>query len=223
MGDKNKLIFDHAIRTADMIVSMFGPKCEVAVHDFSDLQRSLIHIAGNVTSREIGSPITDLVLNELRKDKEDIKDIPSYRTQTKDGHVLKSTTVFLRDEDNKIIGALCTNYDISLLMEFSGEIDSFINFQQDKNPSETFYTSVQDVTHNLVDQVLQRFKKAPSQMSMDEKVDCVSELDKKGTFLIKGSTEYVAHILGVSKFTIYNYLNKIRSINEYQMEKDANE
>ncbi|MDY0409202.1 transcriptional regulator [Virgibacillus soli] len=221
MKEKDKLIFDHAIRTANMIVDLFGPRCEVAVHDFSDLQRSLIHIAGNVTHREIGSPITDLVLNELRKEQEDIEDIPSYRTQSKEGHVLKSTTVFLRDEDNKIIGALCTNYDISLLMEFGGEIDTFIDFQQDKQPVETFYHSVQDVTHDMVNQVLLRYKKAPSQMSMEEKIDCVSELDKKGTFLIKGATEYVAHVLGVSKFTVYNYLNKVRSMQEYLIDQDA--
>lgn len=63
MEAKDKLIFDHAIRIADMLVEMLGSKCEVAVHDFLDLQRSLILLLGNVTSREIGSPITDLVFN----------------------------------------------------------------------------------------------------------------------------------------------------------------
>ncbi|HLR52153.1 MAG TPA: PAS domain-containing protein [Candidatus Avamphibacillus sp.] len=220
MEDQKKLIFDHAIRTADMMVNMFGPRCEVAVHDFSDLQRSLIHIAGNVTSRKIGSPITDLVLNELRKDHADIKDIPSYRTQSSEGKIMKSTTVFLRDEDDKIIGALCTNYDISLLVEMGGEIDQFIDFQEDKNPSETFFNSVHDVIHDMVDQVVHSVNKAPSQMTMEEKIDCVGVLDEKGTFLIKGATEYVAHVLGVSKFTVYNYLNKVRSMNEYQIDEN---
>ncbi|UOQ94256.1 PAS domain-containing protein [Halobacillus shinanisalinarum] len=219
------MIFDHAIRTADMMVNMFGPRCEVVVHDFSDLQRSLIHIAGNVTSREIGSPITDLVLNELRKNHEDIKDIPGYRTQSSKGQIMKSTTVFLRDEDNKIIGALCTNYDISLLMEMGGEIEHFIDFQEDKQTkhiSETFFKSVHDVIQDMVDQVISRYNKAPIQMTMEEKVHCVGELDEKGTFLIKGATEYVAHVLGVSKFTVYNYLNKVRSMNEYKVNENEN-
>lgn len=220
MEVKDKLIFDHAIRTADMIVNMFGTRCEVAIHDFSDLKRSLIHIAGNVTCREIGSPITDLVLNELRKDGKDIKDIPSYRTQSAEGNIMKSTTVFLRNEQNKIIGALCTNYDISLLMEMNGEIEEFINFDEEKQPSETFFTSVYDVIHEMVDQVLDQFKKAPSQMTMEEKIESVKQLDSKGAFLIKGSTEYIAHALGVSKFTIYNYLNKIRSKNEYDINEN---
>lgn len=221
MRAKDKLIFDHAIRTADMMVNMFGSKCEVAVHDFSDLQHSLIHIAGNVTSRKIGSPITDLVLNELRKEHKDIKDIPSYRTQSTEGHIMKSTTVFLRNEQDEIIGALCTNYDISLLMEMNGEIDEFINLGEEKQPSETFFTSVQEVIHEMVDQVLDQFKKAPAQMTMEEKIESVAQLDDKGAFLIKGSTDYIAKALGVSKFTVYNYLNKIRSKNEYDISEEV--
>lgn len=62
-----------------MIVKMFGDRCEVAVHDFTNLQHSLIHLAGNVTGRKIDPPITDLVLNELTKKQEDVQDIPSYK------------------------------------------------------------------------------------------------------------------------------------------------
>ncbi|MBU5467655.1 PAS domain-containing protein [Virgibacillus sp. MSJ-26] len=215
MKEKNKLIFDHAIRTADMLVEMFGSLCEVAVHDFSDLQHSLIYIAGNVTSREVGSPITDLVLKELRKDHSEIKDIPSYQTNSKDGNIMKSTTVFLRDGNDNIIGALCTNFDISLLMQVNGKIEEFVGFNKDKQPSETFFTSVHDVIHDMTHQVLSQFNKAPSDMSMEEKIDVVGELDERGTFLIKGATEYVAQALGVSKFTVYNYLNKVRATNEY--------
>lgn len=218
MGDKNNVIFDLAIRTADMIVKMFGDRCEVAVHDFTDLQHSLIHLAGNVTGRKIGSPITDLVLNELTKKQEDVQDIPSYKTQSKQGKVLKSSTVFLRDDKEKIIGALCMNYDISLFIQFGGEIEQFINFQQEKQATETFFNSVHDVIHEMVDRVILYHKKAPVEMSIDEKVDCVRILDEKGVFLIKGATEYVAQRLGVSKFTIYNYLHKVRSLNEYQVE-----
>ncbi|API92089.1 PAS domain-containing protein [Virgibacillus pantothenticus] len=218
METSSKVIFDLAMRTADMIVNMFGDRCEVAVHDFSDLQHSLIHIAGNITGRKIGSPITDLVLNELTKKQEDVADIPNYKTQSKQGKVMKSATVFLRDNNDKIIGALCMNYDISLLIELGGEIDQFINIQQEKQTTETFFNSVQDVIHEMVDQVIFDHKKAPSEMIIDEKVDCVRILDEKGVFLIKGATEYVAHMLGVSKFTIYNYLHKVRTMNEYQLE-----
>ncbi|MBP2240296.1 putative transcriptional regulator YheO [Cytobacillus eiseniae] len=219
MKKSHQPIFDLAIRTADMLVKMFGSRCEVAVHDFADLKKSLIHIAGNVTGREIGSPITDLVLEELAKQKKEVEDIPNYKTQSKKGNIMKSATIFLRDDEAKVIGALCINYDISLLIQFGGELEQFINFDEHETKTESFFTSVQDVTHEMVEQVILGFKKAPSLMSLEEKVDCVRQLEEKGTFLIKGATDYVASVLGVSKFTVYNYLQKIRTMNEFQTEE----
>lgn len=165
----------------------------------------------------IGSPITNLVLKELAKPEEDIRDIPNYKTQSTKGQIMKSSTVFLRNQDQKPVGALCINYDISLFMQFGGEIEEFIHFENTESQTENFFSTVQDVIHGMVEEVLHGFKKAPSIMTIDEKVECVRILEQKGTFLIKGATEYVAHALGVSKFTVYNYLQKIRSMNEYQL------
>lgn len=220
MKNNNGHVFNLAIRTADMLVKMFGSRCEVAVHDFSDLKKSLIYIAGNVTGRKIGSPITDLVLTELAKQKSEIKDIPNYKTQSSKGIIMKSSTVFIRDSEDNVIGALCMNYDISLLMQFDREIEDFISFEETK--SENFYSTVQDVIQNMVDHVLREFKMAPAGMTLEDKIECVRLLEEKGAFLIKGSTEYLASVLGVSKFTIYNYLQKIRTQNEYHLEEPVN-
>jgi len=221
VGKNQDPLFDLAFRTADMLVKMFGDRCEVAIHDFSDLKKSLVHIAGNVTGREIGAPITDLVLKELTKHPTEIQDIPNYKTQSGKGILMKSSTVFLRDADQKPIGAICMNYDISLMVEFGAEIQSFIKFDEEESKSENFYSTVHDVIENMVEAVTAEFKKTPSQLSLDEKIEVVRMLEEKGTFLIKGSTEYLASVLGVSKFTIYNYLQKIRTQNEYHIEKNA--
>ncbi len=220
--DNNAHVFDLAKRTADMLVKMFGQRCEVVVHDFKDLKKSLIYIAGNVTNRKIGSPITDLVLTELRKNPVEIEDIPNYKTQARNGTLLKSATVFLRDAQKRVIGALCINYDISQVMVNVGELEEFLSFNVDDDKSENFHTTVQDVIHDMVHQVLTNFKKAHTQLTLDEKIECVRLLEEKGAFLIKGSTEYLASVLGVSKFTIYNYLNKIRTQNEYHLEEETN-
>jgi predicted transcriptional regulator YheO len=215
--DCNEPVFNLAFRTADMLVRMFGSQCEVAVHDFTDLKKSLVYLAGNVTDRRIGSPITDLVLTELAKPYSEVHDIPNYKTQSSKGNVMKSSTVFLRDAEQKVIGALCINYDISLMIQFEGEMEDFIRFDTEQVKSENFYSTVQDVIQNMVDQVIHGFKKVPGLMSIEEKIECVRLLEKKGAFLIKGSTEYLASVLGVSKFTIYNYLQKIRTHIDYQI------
>jgi predicted transcriptional regulator YheO len=216
--DPNAPIFNMAMRTADMIVKMFGPRCEVAIHDFADLKKSLVYLAGNVTGREIGSPCTDLVLNELTKPVSDIEDIPNYKTRLINGITMKSSTIFLRDAENHVIGAICINYDISMMLQYEAEIQDFISFTETEEKSENFYSTVQEVIQDMVDQVLSGFKKPPSMLSLEEKIECVRLLQEKGTFLIKGSTDYLASVLGVSKFTIYNYLQKIRTQIDYQLE-----
>ncbi|GGE27055.1 DNA-binding protein [Pullulanibacillus camelliae] len=210
MTGNNDLIFRQAVRTADILVEMLGAHCEVAVHDFRNLEESLIYVAGTITGRSIGGPITDLVLQELKKPSDEIMDIPNYRTVSKNGHVMKSSTVFLRDLEDEIIGALCINIDISLLIQLGAEINDFLSIAEEEKSSENFYTSVQDVVEDMVRQVLQSFNKAPTLLEMDEKIECVRILEEKGAFLIKGSTEYLASMMGVSKYTIYNYLQKIR-------------
>jgi predicted transcriptional regulator YheO len=47
-------------------------------------------------------------------------------------------------------------------------------------------------------------------MSKEEKVQICKQLDAQGAFLIKGAIDYVAAILCVSRYTIYNYLDEIR-------------
>ncbi|MCP3032363.1 PAS domain-containing protein [Halobacillus sp. A1] len=215
MESENELVFNQAIRTADILVEMLGSKCEVAIHDFSDLEQSLIYLAGTLTERGIGSPITDLVLRELQTDDGEVNDFANYKTVSKKGLVMKSSTVFLRDQHNKVIGALCINIDISLLIQIGGEIQDFIKFNEEKTNKENFYNTIHEVIEDMTQRVLQKYHKTATLLEMEEKVDVIRELDKKGVFLMKGSTEYLANVLGVSKYTIYNYLQKIRSETDF--------
>ncbi len=99
------------------IAEMFGKKCEVLIHDFSNPQRSIIAIEnGHVTGRKIGDPITDLTLSIWKKNGYGVnkKDrVVNYKTKTKDGKILKSSSVFIRDNHQKMIGCLCINYDLT--------------------------------------------------------------------------------------------------------------
>jgi len=89
---------------------MFGKKCEVVLHDFSEPQKSIVAIEnGHVTERKVGDPITDLALSLWRengyKDKKTDR-IINYKTKSKNGKILKSSTVFIRNNQKKIIGCL---------------------------------------------------------------------------------------------------------------------
>ena len=50
-------------------------------------------------------------------------------------------------------------------------------------------------------------------LTKEEKVSIVHLLDKRGFFLIKKSAEKLAHYLGLSRYSIYNYLNEANGEN----------
>lgn len=80
----------------------FGNNCEVLVHDLTaDYTSSSIVIIehGNVTMRKIGDGPSHVVLEALHSDHKTLEDKLSYLTKTKDGRILKSSTMFIRGED----------------------------------------------------------------------------------------------------------------------------
>ena len=57
---------------------------------------------------------------------------------------------------------------------------------------------------------LKLMAKPVAYMQKEDKLAIVDRLEDKGIFDVKGSVEYVAERLGVTNFTIYNYLKEVR-------------
>ena len=49
-----------------------------------------------------------------------------------------------------------------------------------------------------------------SEMSREQKQAAVRHLDEQGAFLLRGAVDDIAHLMGVSRVTLYTYLNAIR-------------
>ncbi len=52
---------------------------------------------------------------------------------------------------------------------------------------------------------------ASAEWSREEKQAAVRMLDERGAFLLRGAVDDIAEVMGVSRITIYNYLNAIGS------------
>ncbi len=210
--DERELIFENLKRVADSTVKNFGNNCEVALHDFSDFQKSLIYIAGNVTKRSIGAPITDLVLKELKEHGNDIEDKHNYRTGTNTGLVIKSSTTYIRNSEGCVIGAYCVNYNMTDFMNTISIMDNFVGVQKktDVDTRETFAQSATETIEAILEKGISHIGRQPVTMNLDDKIKLIEIMDNNGAFMLKGSVEHMAKVMGVTKFTIYNYLKKIR-------------
>ncbi len=208
MTEKKKL-FTLLGRVADAIVHTFGQHSEVAVHDMADPNRSLVHIAGNVTGRSAGSPITNFGLKLLAL-REKGEDVHGYQTKFKDKSVV-SSTVCIKDDEDKIIGFLCINFDITKLMDAKQAIAGY--GLQHSGIFEDARESLADLTvktvESVINDVLAEMKKDPRIMTVKERMAFIRRLDEHKFFSMKGSVLEVASVLGVSRYTIYNYLKNI--------------
>jgi len=70
--------------------------------------------------------------------------------------------------------------------------------------------SIGDLTRAMLDGAVAAIGVPVARMSKSHKVEVVHELDKRGFFLIREAADTAGAALGVSRFTIYNYLNEAR-------------
>ncbi|GAA0182662.1 hypothetical protein SH2C18_50000 [Clostridium sediminicola] len=215
LNDNNRILHPYLENLKSVAKGMqetLGPKAEIAIHDLSNPESSLVFIVGELTHRELGCSVTDLVFTTIRNEN-DPKDIINYRSKNKDGRVFKSSTMFIRNEQRNVIGCFCTNYDITELLYAKTCITDFCE-SQDKNGlvndyKENFVGDVNDVLKQLIKESKDRIGKPISFMDKEDKLKVIDFLDKRGVFMIKSSVEIIAEDLGVSRYTIYNYLKEL--------------
>ncbi|MBG0777236.1 MAG: PAS domain-containing protein [Desulfovibrionaceae bacterium] len=197
---------------ADATQSAYGRNCEVAVHDLEDIEHSLVYIAGKVTGRKPGAPITDLAYTMIREHGDNAPDLLTYRTVTKTGRTLKCSTVFVRNDAGHIQACYCINQDITDFLSAKAALDEFTQNEerQMETRQETFAETVDEIVESLVLECATRMGKHPASMSREERVDLVRELTLKDVFKFRGAAETIASILGVSRYTVYNYLKEAK-------------
>jgi predicted transcriptional regulator YheO len=191
---------------------MLGPRYEVILHDLSHVERSIVMLEGDVTHRKVGGPATNYLLKLLREGGDGAGNSVNYRTVLPDGRVLRSSTIFIRDEAGKIVGSLCLNQDLTDYIVARNVLEESTCFgaPEAEPPKETFAQDISEVMESVVDTEVSLIQKPVAYMQKEDKLGIVARLEQKGIFAIKNAVEYVADCLGVSNFTVYNYLKEVR-------------
>lgn len=209
---------DFLKQLAHGLAVQFGSSCEVVIHDLTrkDLDKSIVYIEnGEVSNRHTGDGPSGIVLETLRSDPAKLKDRLAYLTKTDDGRILKSSTLYIRDENGRVAYIFSMNYDITSLLAVENVVRSLIQTEQEADSSEKEHDSPQRITHNvtelldeLIEQAIARVGKPVALMNKDDKVSVVQYLNNAGAFLITKSGDKVSSLLGISKFTLYSYMDK---------------
>ncbi len=204
-------IFENLKQIADAIHALFGPNCEVVIHDLADLQQSLVYMQGDVTGRKVGAPATDLLTKLIQHIPEKGDHRHNYKSVTADGRCLKSATTIIKDSSGRPVAAFCINLDTTQYFNAIQALMPFIHdLETGKYPSkENFADSPSDTIKILFVQAVEEIGVQPSAMSIEEKTRFIEKMKQNGVFQFKGAVEQVAGLMDVTKCTVYNYLKKI--------------
>lgn len=204
---------ENYVSVANMIADTFGDHCEVILHDFSIPQNSVVYTRNNVvTNREIGQSFTEYFVKEVllsRKFKDDVS--ANYVMKGAHGQTIKSSTVLIRDQNDKVIGSLCVNTDITYM---KGMMEQFISMMGIEEPSAENDNEVAVLPNikEIVDDIIEHTigDRNVDDMSRDQKIELMRFMNDKGLFLIKGAADKVAERMNISKVTVYSYLDEIK-------------
>lgn len=218
--DHNEDVFKRLGVLARCIASVFGKTCEVVVHDLRRAEHSVVDIVnGHITGRTVGSPLLEGPMHDRGMEVIVIggppdKSTGAYRTRTKEGRELKSSTGIFYDDNGEPLAALCINWDLTLLRNFSEFID-LVNAglpSLERNGEDTEVKSInpEDVARETIDGVIQEYAKPTYLMKREDRLQVIHIMYRRGVFLIKNSVEMVAQALDVSKNTVYGYVSEVK-------------
>lgn len=201
---------------------------EVVLHDLRRIPNTVRAIAGAVTGRHVGDPPTDKLLERIAGG--DLRHEIGYRSQLPDGRILQSTTIVYTDDGDRPAAALCLNTDVSAWVSVRSAMDRFVlghdltsmppapsmpsGYAGPAKPTgdrqgESFPHSVEELCDLLTEAAITAIGVPVEQMRKEQKLQVVADLARRGFFLVKQAPETAAAALGVSRFTIYNYLNEL--------------
>lgn len=192
---------------------------EILLHDLDNPEHSVIAIVnGHLSGRRVGSPILAApeqdqgfkALMHAGRTQDGCEPVvlPDYPTTLK-GRTLRSATAIFRDSGGHPFASLCVNTDITGLdaaMTFLQHFQPLGALPDTPPPREAADMTL--LMSEIIQDSLQRSGRG--RMNKQAKVEAVRVMQERGLFIVKGGVEKAADALGVTRYTIYNYLEQLR-------------
>lgn len=190
------------------ITTLFGSKCEVVLHDLTgDYESTILMIEnGHVTGRQVGDCGSNLGLEVLRGTVES-GDKYGYISNSREGNILRSSSMYLRDAEGRVVGCLCINMDVSDLV-LAENVLKELTAGNIERENEFFVNDVNELLDVFLQKAQDEVGKPVAYMSREDKIKAIRYLDSKGALLISKAGNRICSFFNISKFTLYSYLDE---------------
>ena len=196
-------------QVASGIAAQFGTDCEVVVHDLSrNVEQSIVAIEnGHITGRQLGDGASSVVLEQIRSHDSQPTDHLAYLTRTPDGKILKSSTLYVRNNRGKVGAILAINYDISKMMIVQDAVKNLVSTGSSAPSEPEKIVNVKDLLEDLIEQSVTLVGKPVALMTKDDKVRAIQFLNQNGAFLVTKAGDKISKYFSISKYTLYSYID----------------
>ena len=111
-------------------------------------------------------------------------------------------------EGGKVVAILGINYDISSLLMVESAVRELTAAGDSTQTEPEKIINVNDVLDELIAQSVALVGKPAALMNKEDKMRAIGFLSQSGAFLVTKSGDKVAKYFGISKYTLYSYIDK---------------
>ena len=197
------------IKFCDFISHLMGPQTEVVLHDRTG--KILWITGGEITGRAAGQQEQPSAMEMIARQQaaEGSDFCTGYKSFSRKGTPLRSSSLFFRDEKGALDYVLCVNQDISAYVDLQEMLGAFIGDRPEVQQVQPDNDSLDDVVMKMILGEIARLK--PSDLeSKEDKLRLIARLNEKGIFGARGAVGTVCELLHIAQPTLYKYLQELR-------------
>lgn len=190
------------------LVALFPGELEVVLHNLSTGR--IDHIENALSPRR-GGDCSLIEEDELDFEVNGAGFLGPYAKRNSDGAKMKSVSIPINDDKGERIGLLCINMRLERFAEAERLLSSFCTISDAPAPQSLMKNDWREMAHDLLQQILLERALTLVSARRSDKIAILTAFDQANLFDYRGSADYIATMLGMSRASLYALLKEART------------
>lgn len=199
------------------IAEILPGQVEVVLHDLR--KGRIAHIENGFSPRKAGDDsLTEIADFQSQLAANDT--IGPYLKANSDGARLRTVSALLRDNQGAPFALLCLNLRLAEL-EAARDILTTLTRLDADTPPDILRHDWREITNSIIASTLRELKLSFNQVRRPERTIIVTRLLEAQIFSARGSADYVAEALGVSRASVYDLIKQAKQASDTDCEEGS--
>ena len=134
--------------------------------------------------------------------------------------LLKTSVYFIKDEQEKLLGALCISVQCNFFMKMSQFAMNMLQFNMEDLDDDSFdgedlSASAKEPSLDSITEFVKEYGVEPERITQNERLEIICDLYDMGVYNLKGAVAKTAEALQVSEQSVYRYITKIKKAHNW--------